>query len=56
VPLTALGALSVDPGDRLHFTWEGKLHRIPFRNESALKWYDTIHRFKNEQRAGAAAS
>jgi hypothetical protein len=38
----------VDPGDRLHFTFEGKLHRIPFRNESALKWYDLIHRFQDE--------
>lgn len=47
-PLRALGALSVDPGDRLHFTFEGKLHRIPFRNESALKWYDLIHRFQDE--------
>ena len=31
----AIGALSVDPGDKLHFTYEGKLYRIPFRNESA---------------------
>lgn len=47
-PLSRLEALSVDPGDKLHFTFEGKLHRIPFRNESALKWYDTIHRLKRE--------
>jgi 1-acyl-sn-glycerol-3-phosphate acyltransferase len=47
-PLSAIGALSVDPGDRLHFTFEGKLYRIPFRNESALKWFDTIHRLKGE--------
>jgi 1-acyl-sn-glycerol-3-phosphate acyltransferase len=54
--LRSVGALSVDPGDRLHFTWEGKLHRIPFRNESALKWYDTIHRIQDQARAGMAAS
>ncbi len=45
-PLEAIGALSVDPGDRLHFTFAGKLYRIPFRNESALKWFDTIRRLQ----------
>jgi 1-acyl-sn-glycerol-3-phosphate acyltransferase len=45
-PLASIAALSVDPGDKLHFTWEGKLYRIPFRNESALKWFDTIHRLQ----------
>jgi 1-acyl-sn-glycerol-3-phosphate acyltransferase len=47
-PLSAIGALSVDPGDKLHFTVEGKLYRIPFRNESALKWFDTIKRLQAE--------
>lgn len=50
-PLSAIGALSVDPGDKLHFTYAGKLYRIPFRNESALKWFDSIHRLQNEARA-----
>ena len=53
--LHALGALSVDPGDRLHFTFEGKLYRIPFRNESALKWYDTIGRLKEEEKTRSEA-
>jgi len=47
-PLSRIEALSVDPGDKLHFSYEGKLHRIPFRNESALKWYDMIHRLKGD--------
>jgi 1-acyl-sn-glycerol-3-phosphate acyltransferase len=47
-PLHALGALSVDPGDKLHFTFEGRLYRIPFRFESALKWFDSIHRLQLE--------
>ena len=47
----ALGALSVEPGDRMHFTFEGKLYRLTFRNESALKWYDTILRLKGEEKA-----
>jgi 1-acyl-sn-glycerol-3-phosphate acyltransferase len=53
-PLASLGALSVDPGDKLHFTYESKLYRIPFRNESALKWYDTILRLKEEAKNGKA--
>jgi 1-acyl-sn-glycerol-3-phosphate acyltransferase len=52
-PLAALAALSVDPGDRLHFTFEGRLYRIPFRNESALKWFDTIHRLQEAARQDA---
>jgi 1-acyl-sn-glycerol-3-phosphate acyltransferase len=53
-PLSGLGALSVDPGDKLHFTFDGKLYRIPFRNESALKWFDCIHRLKDEAKDRAA--
>jgi 1-acyl-sn-glycerol-3-phosphate acyltransferase len=49
-PLAGLGALSVDPGDKLHFTVRGKLYRIPFRNESALKWFDSIHRLREIER------
>ena len=49
-PLSALGALSVDPGDKLHFTFDGKLYRIPFRSESALKWFDSIHRMQDDVR------
>jgi 1-acyl-sn-glycerol-3-phosphate acyltransferase len=53
-PLRTIAALSVDPGDKLHFTTGGKLYRIPFRNESALKWYDTIHRLQDEERSRKA--
>jgi 1-acyl-sn-glycerol-3-phosphate acyltransferase len=49
-PLTGIGALSVDPGDKLHFTYEGKLYRMAFRNESGLKWFDSIHRLQDEVR------
>ncbi len=47
-PLSAMGALSVDPGDRLHFSFDRMFYRIPFRNESVVKWYDLIHRFQAE--------
>ena len=53
-PLQGLGALSVDPGDKLHFTWRAKLYRIPFRSESALKWFDIIHRLRDAARDQAA--
>jgi 1-acyl-sn-glycerol-3-phosphate acyltransferase len=53
-PLRTIAALSVDPGDKLHFTHGGKLYRIPFRNESALKWFDTIHRLQDEERSRKA--
>jgi 1-acyl-sn-glycerol-3-phosphate acyltransferase len=45
-PLASIAALSVDPGDKMHFTLAGKLYRIPFRNESAMKWYDAIQRLQ----------
>ncbi len=54
-PLGAIGALSVDPGDKLHFTYDGRLYRIPFRNESALKWFDGIHRLQDAARNHKAA-
>jgi len=45
-PLETIGSLSVDPGDKMHFTLAGKLYRVPFRNESAMKWYDAIRRLQ----------
>jgi hypothetical protein len=51
-PLGAIAALSVDPGDKMHFTFEGKIYRLPFRNESAMKWFDAINRLQ----AGAGAA
>jgi len=54
-PIEALGALSVDPVDKLHFTFAGRLYRIPFRFESALKWFDSIHRLKEAAHGMAEA-
>jgi hypothetical protein len=51
-PLEDLASLSVDPGDKMHFTVAGKLYRIPFRNESAMKWFDAIQRLQAEIAAG----
>jgi 1-acyl-sn-glycerol-3-phosphate acyltransferase len=53
-PLQTIASLSVDPGDKMHFTVAGKLFRIPFRNESAMKWFDSIQRLQSEIAAGKA--
>jgi 1-acyl-sn-glycerol-3-phosphate acyltransferase len=45
-PIASIASLSVDPGDKMHFTLAGKLYRIPFRNESAMKWFDAIQRLQ----------
>ncbi|HUI72042.1 MAG TPA: lysophospholipid acyltransferase family protein [Spirochaetia bacterium] len=50
-PLSGIGSLSVDPGDKLHFTFQGRLYRIPFRFESALKWFDSILRLREDERS-----
>lgn len=54
-PLAAIGAHSVDPGDKLHFTFEGKVFRLAFRNESPLKWFDTIQRLEQASQEEAPA-
>ena len=41
-PLTELDSLSVEPGDKLHFVFRGRLYRILFRRESPLKWMDAL--------------
>jgi 1-acyl-sn-glycerol-3-phosphate acyltransferase len=51
-PLETIASLSVDPGDKMHFTVAGKLYRIPFRNESAMKWFDAIQRLQAGTSAG----
>jgi 1-acyl-sn-glycerol-3-phosphate acyltransferase len=55
-PLGTIASLSVDPGDKMHFTVAGKLYRIPFRNESAMKWYDAIQRLQAGIAAGGITS
>jgi hypothetical protein len=40
----------------MHFTVAGKLYRIPFRNESAMKWFDAIQRLQAGIAAGRTGS
>jgi 1-acyl-sn-glycerol-3-phosphate acyltransferase len=54
-PLATIGSLTVDPGDKMHFTLAGKLYRIPFRNESAMKWHDAILRLQAGPASGTAS-
>ena len=46
-PLAELESLSVEPGDKLHFIFRGRLYRIPFRRESPLKWMDALLALRN---------
>jgi 1-acyl-sn-glycerol-3-phosphate acyltransferase len=43
-PLVEIASMSIEPGDKLHFTFRGTLYRIPFRRESPLKWMDMLQR------------
>jgi hypothetical protein len=56
IPLERMLALSTDPGDRFHFVFEKKVFHITFRDESILKWFDTINRMKNNLPHALAAS
>ena len=51
IPLNAglkeIDSLSIEPGDKFHFMYKGKLYRIPFNRESPVKWFDIISRLKN---------
>ncbi len=57
-PLAELDSLSVEPGDKLHFVFRGRLYRIPFRRESPLKWMDALLALRPAAAAanGAASS
>lgn len=44
VPVENLESLSIEPGNKLHFVYTGRLYRVVFRNTSALKWADFIER------------
>jgi 1-acyl-sn-glycerol-3-phosphate acyltransferase len=53
-PLSEIDSLSIEPGDKLHFTFRGTLYRIPFRWESPLKWMDTLQRLRDSSARRAA--
>jgi 1-acyl-sn-glycerol-3-phosphate acyltransferase len=57
-PLSEVDSLSIEPGDKLHFTYRDTLYRIPFRRESPLKWMDMLQRLREpapHAQAGATA-
>lgn len=47
--LDKVDSFSIEPGDKMHFAIGGILHRIPFKNESPLKWYDALLRFQKSE-------
>jgi 1-acyl-sn-glycerol-3-phosphate acyltransferase len=44
IPVGEIESLSIEPGNKLHFVYRGRLYRIVFRNASPLKWADAIER------------
>jgi 1-acyl-sn-glycerol-3-phosphate acyltransferase len=53
-PLEQIESLSIEPGDKLHFIYQGILYRIPIRRESAAKWYDFLSQLVERRRAEVA--
>jgi hypothetical protein len=46
-----LKGLSAEAGNRFNFVFEREMYNITFRNESILKWFDTIHRVQEQRKA-----
>ncbi len=53
--LEEIQSLSVEPGDKLHFTYRKVLYRIPFHRESAVKWYDFLSQLIERRKAAISA-
>ena len=54
IPLEAIDALTVEPGDKLHFMYKKVLYRIPIRRESPVKWHDYLQRLSKRRRESLA--
>jgi 1-acyl-sn-glycerol-3-phosphate acyltransferase len=50
IPLEDIDAITVEPGDKLHFMVQKVLYRIPFRRESPMKWYDYLQKLSRRRR------
>jgi 1-acyl-sn-glycerol-3-phosphate acyltransferase len=50
-PLPEIKGVSTEAGNRLNFVWRSHVYNITFRNESLLKWFDTIHALGGEVQA-----
>jgi len=54
IPLENIDAITVEPGDKLHFMHQKVLYRIPIRRESPVKWYDCMRQLRDLRRESAA--
>jgi hypothetical protein len=50
-PLDQTDSFSIEPGDKLHFIYRDVLYRIPFKGESAMKWYDYLMQLAERRKA-----
>ena len=48
--LRDLSALSTEAGNRFNFVYRSRIYNVTMRNESILKWFDTIHRLIDAER------
>jgi 1-acyl-sn-glycerol-3-phosphate acyltransferase len=54
IPLEDIDAITVEPGDKLHFMHEKVLYRIPIRRESPVKWYDYLRELSKQRKESLA--
>jgi len=54
IPLEDIRAITVEPGDKLHFIYQKVLYRIPIRRESPVKWHDYLQRLSERRRESLA--
>jgi hypothetical protein len=52
IPLEEIDAVTVEPGNKLHFMRKKVLYRIPIRGESPVKWFDTLRQLNQERKEG----
>ena len=55
-PLEKTDSFSIEPGDKLHFIYRAGLHRIPFKGESAVKWYDYLVQLAERRKAAISGT
>jgi hypothetical protein len=56
IPLEEIDAVTVEPGDKLHFLYQKVLYRIPIRRESPVKWHDYLQRLTAARKDSPAQS
>jgi 1-acyl-sn-glycerol-3-phosphate acyltransferase len=56
IPLESIDGITVEPGDKLHFSYNKVLYRIQIRGESAVKWFDALRRLTAARKTASASA